>query len=90
MHEMTHTAGVVEDVVSKAVSTTMDVALGKPGTEGEKARVEFFSSVLSRTGEKFLASPQGQGTVNKALYAAAVPAFLLGVLAGYLWWRRKA
>ena len=51
--------------------------------------MEFFSSVLSRTGEKFVASPTGKETVNKALFTIAVPAFLFGVLAGYLYLRRK-
>ena len=92
MHEMTHMSGLVEDATAKVVSVAMEQVLGKPGSAGEKERVEFFSSVLSRTGEKFLASPQGQGAVNKTLYAAAVPAFLLGALAGYLYfhYRRKA
>ena len=82
-------SGLVEDAVGKAVTSAMDVVLGKPGTEGEKSRVEFFSSVLSRTGEKFVASPTGKETVNKALFTIAVPAFLFGVLAGYLYLRRK-
>ena len=87
--ELTHMGGPLDDVVSKTVSTAMEAVLGKPGSEGEKARVEFLSSVLSRTGEKFVASPTGKDAVNKTLFVAAVPAFLLGVLAGYLYFHRR-
>ena len=82
-------AGPLEDKLvessSSALAKVLEASLlGKPGSKDEAGRVEFFSSVLSRTGEKFIASPTGKATVNKALFAAAVPAFLLGLFAGYL------
>lgn len=85
--QLRHTGGIIEDTVAKAVEAAIT---GKPGTEGEKARVEFFSSVLSRTGEKFLASPTGKDTVNRALVTVAVPAFLLGMFAFWLYSRRTS
>lgn len=94
-HQHHDMAGPLEDKLvessSSALSKVLEASvLGKPGSAGEKGRIEFFSSVLSRTGEKFIESPTGKSTLNKALFGAAVPAFLLGVLAGYLWYRRKS
>ena len=94
MHDEMQLSGPIEDKLIESSSSALSKALeasflGKPGSKDEKARVEFFSSVLSRTGEKFVASPTGTKTVNKALFGFAVPVFLLGVLAGYLWYRRK-
>lgn len=82
-------AGPLEDKLVESSSTALakvleNTLLGAPGSKSESGRIEFFSSVLSRTGEKFLVSPTGKATVNKALFAAAVPAFLLGLFAGYL------
>lgn len=78
-------SAVDQSILSKLLESSL---LGKPGSAEEKARVDFFASVLSKTGEKFVVSPAGKETINKALFTFAVPAFVLGLLAGYLLYKR--
>jgi hypothetical protein len=94
MHDMQLSGPSPQDKLVEASSSALakvleNTLLGAPGSKSESARVEFFASVLSRTGEKFVESPTGKETVNKALFVAAVPAFLLGLFAGYLLYNRR-
>ena len=94
MHTPHHMAGQADDALANAISTSLAKALsqtayGKPGSPEEASRADFYALVLSKTGEKFLASDQGKKAFNKVLFVGMVPAFVLGVLAGYLWYKRK-
>lgn len=79
-------ANTLANVFAKAITSSVT---GKPGSPEESARKEFYSSVLAMTGQKFVESPQGQKTVNKALYFVAIPSVVLGLVAGYYLFRGK-
>lgn len=77
--------GPIEDAVEKAIFG------GKPGSKGASVtqRQDFYAGVLSKTGQKFVASPEGKKTVNKFAVYAALPAFAAGMLVGYLVFRKR-
>jgi hypothetical protein len=88
-------AGPAEDALANTLANTFAKAItasvtGKPGSVEEKQRIDFYSRVLSQTGEKFVDSPSGQKVVNKTLYFVAVPALVLGLVAGYYLFRKRA
>lgn len=88
-------AGPAEDALANTLANTFAKALtasvtGKPGSPEEKQRIDFYSGVLARTGEKFVESPGGQKAVNKALYFVAIPSVVLGLVAGYYLFRKRA
>jgi hypothetical protein len=90
-----HMAGQAEDALSTALATTFAKALeksviGATGSAQRASNADFYAEVLAKTGQKFLDSPTGTKTVNKLVFVGMVPAFVLGVLAGYLWYKRKA
>ena len=87
-------SGPVETQAAEALSNVLSKALaasvyGKPGSPEQKDRAEFYSLVLSRTGEKFVVSEQGQKVVNKFVWFGVVPAFVLGLAAGYLLFKKS-
>lgn len=76
----------LEDEIAAKVS---DALFGKPGTGSEAQRQEFFSGVLSKTAVKFVKTPEGQQTINKVTYTIAIPMFALGLLVGYLYFKKR-
>ena len=94
-YESRSMAGPAEDALANNLANVFAKALtasvtGKPGSPEEKQRIDFYSRVLSQTGEKFVDSPSGQKVVNKTLYFVAVPALVLGLVAGYYLFRKRA
>jgi hypothetical protein len=84
-------SGPAEDALATSLANAFQKAItGKPGSPEEAARKDFYASVLSLTGEKFVESPAGQKMVNKALFYVAIPSLVLGLVAGYYLYRRKA
>ncbi len=87
-YESRSMAGPAEDALANTLANTFAKAItasvtGKPGSVEEKQRINFYSRVLSQTGEKFVDSPSGQKVINKTLYFVAVPSLVLGLVAGY-------
>ena len=88
-------AGPAEDALANTLANTFAKAVtasvtGKPGSPEEQQRIDFYSQVLAKTGSKFVASPEGKDTVNKALFFVAVPSLVLGLVAGYYLFRKRA
>ncbi len=75
----------IEDAVAKAIFG------GKPGTKSKSVsqRQDFYAGVLSKTGQLFVASPEGKKTVNKFAVYAALPAFAVGLFVGYLVFKKR-
>lgn len=88
-------SGPAEDALANTLANTFAKAVtasvtGKPGSPEEAQRVNFYSQVLSKTGEKFIESPSGEKLVNKTLFFVAVPSLVLGLVAGYYLFRKRA
>ena len=83
------------DPLAQMISDKINNALqgGPKGSEQNKAQVEFFSDVLSLTGQKFVASDKGKKAIDdattKAVYGILVPLSLAAFVAGYLLGSRK-
>ena len=78
-------AGPIEDAVEKAIFG------GKPGSKGVNVtqRQDFYAGVLSKSGQRFVKSPEGKSTINKFAIYAAIPAFAAGFFVAYLVYRKK-
>lgn len=79
------------DPIADQISTAINNALqgGEQGTPENKQRVEFFSDVLSLTGQKFVESDKGKKAINNAVYGMIVPLSLVAFAAGWFVGRRK-
>jgi hypothetical protein len=79
------------DPISDQIATTINNALqgGEPGSPQNKQQVEFFSDVLSLTGQKFVESDKGKKAINNAIYGMIVPLSLVAFAAGWFVGRRK-
>lgn len=83
------------DPLTQMIADKFNTALqgGPKGSEQNKAQVEFFSDVLSATGQKFVASEKGkkalEDATSKAVYGMLVPLSLAAFVAGYLLGKRK-
>lgn len=93
-----HLAGLDDqfiDPVADKIATKFNEALqgGPEGSPQRKTQTEFFSDVLSLTGQKFVASEKGKKAIdeaiNKSVYGIALPLALVGFVAGYLLGKRK-
>lgn len=80
--------GPIDSAVTDAVFGGEPKLKGPP-TAKQLARQKFFAEVVSKGGQKFVASAEGKKTVNKVLVLAAIPAFASGLLVGYLFFRKR-
>lgn len=84
----------IANALAEAINKTIQ---GGPAGSKERAdRTEFFSDVLSKTGQKFVASPKGQetietvkGSVQKSVMTISIPLFVVGLAVGYYFGSRK-
>lgn len=84
----------IATALAEAINKTIQ---GGPAGSKERAdRTEFFSDVLSKTGQKFVASPKGQetietvkGSVQKSVMTISIPLFVVGLAVGYYFGSRK-
>ena len=89
-------AGAVEDKAAEVIANTLAKTIektlygGPAGSKGTAERADFYALVLSKTGEKFIASPQGEKLVNKISWTVALPAVLVGLGIGYFVFKKKA
>ena len=79
------------DPIADQIAATINNALqgGAPGSPENKQQVEFFSDVLSLTGQKFVESEKGKKAINNAIYGMIVPLSLVAFAAGWFVGRRK-
>lgn len=84
-----HLAG--NDPLADQIATTLNNALqgGEPGSNEYNQRTEFFSDVLSKTGQKFVDSDKGKQAINRAVYGVMVPLSLVAFVAGYLMGKKR-
>lgn len=84
--------GPLEDAVSNAISTSFAKAIygGDPTSKDAQNRAEFYALTLSKTGEKFFATPSGKGLLTKVSWVVALPAFTLGAVVGYIVFKRRS
>ena len=84
-----HLAG--NDPLSDQIATTLNNMLqgGEPGSTEYNQRTEFFSDVLSKTGQKFVDSDKGKQAINRAVYGVMVPLSLVAFVAGYLMGKKR-
>ena len=80
------------DPVSDALASAINEALqgGPKGSKERADRTEFFSDVLSMSGQKFVASPKGKDAISRAVFGIVLPLALVGFVAGYYFGKRKA
>lgn len=93
-----HLAGLEEklvDPIADKIATQFNQILqgGPEGSPQRKNQTEFFSDVLSLTGQKFVASEKGKKAVDDAVrgaaYGVVVPLALVAFVAGYLLGKKK-
>ena len=88
-----HLAGpdALLDPLADKISDTITLALqgGPEGSPQRKNQTEFFSDVLSLTGQKFVASEKGKKAINDAVYGMIVPLSLVAFAAGWFIGSRK-
>lgn len=86
------------DQIANAIADAFDKAIqgGPAGSKERTDRTEFFSDVLSKTGQKFVTSPKGvatmndlKGTVRSSIMTISIPLFIAGLAVGYLLGSRK-
>ena len=79
------------DPLADALSSSINDMLqgGAPGSKERTDRTEFFSDVVSLSGQKFVASPKGKAAIRDALFGFVVPAALVAFAAGYLVAKRR-
>ena len=82
-------AGVDDPVVNQIADALNNALQGGPqGSPASQERVEFYSDVMSKTGEKFFASEKGRkiltDTANAAFFSISLPMALAAFGAGYL------
>lgn len=88
------TASLATDPLSQALSDSMIKVLqgGPAGSPERKDRAEFFSDVLSLTGQKFVASPKGKEALDNlqgTFLKVSIPLVLIGIAVGYMIGSRK-
>lgn len=89
-----HLAGPSDPLANQIADALNNAFQGGPqGSAQNKERVEFFSDVLSKTGEKFVESPKGKAalsdTAKQVGYGVVVPLSLVAFVAGYLLGKKK-
>lgn len=93
-----HLAGIDDqfvDPIAEKIANKFNEALqgGPAGSPQRKDQTEFFSDVLSLTGQKFVASEKGKKAVDEAVrgaaYGVVVPLALVAFVGGYLLGKRK-
>lgn len=91
MIRLGHTSSGMNGTIEDAVSSAMKNAImgGAPGSAQAKERAVFYSDVLAKTADKFIATPGGKKALASVSWTVALPAFALGLGVGYLLWRRK-
>lgn len=82
------TADLLSNVMAKTLESTLYG--GKKGTQATADRADFYALVLSKTGDKFLATKGGQQLVSKLSWTVALPSVLIGLGIGYLVFRKRA
>lgn len=84
----------VQDQMVEVASNALVKVLTTPPKPGQKPVVSpttalFKAKVLGATGQKFLGSAEGKEVISDAM-TVLIPAFLLGIGASYLLYRKKA
>jgi hypothetical protein len=82
-----------EDALANSIATIFANALntsviGKKGTAERTDRTDFYSDVLSLTGQKFIASPAGKDTVQKVTLLGLGGGAVVGLLLGYVLFKK--
>ena len=82
------------DPLAQAISDSINKMLqgGPAGSPERKDRTEFFSDILSLTGQKFVASPKGKealDNVQSSFLKASIPLLVIGLAVGYFIGSRK-
>lgn len=80
------THGILEDAQSWVSSL---VTGGNPGSADYNNRVSMLGDAGGIALQKFVATPEGQATVNKLAWEVGIAALLIGATAGYLLGRRR-
>ena len=86
-----HTSSGMNGTIEDAVASAMKNAImgGAPGSAQAKDRAVFYSDVLSKTADKFIATPGGKKALASVSWSVALPSFAVGLLVGYLLWKGK-
>jgi len=84
----------VQDQMVEVASNALVKVLTTPPKPGQKPEASpmtalFKAKVLDATGQKFLGSTEGKEVLSTAM-TVLIPAFLLGIGASYLLYRKKA
>lgn len=91
-HQQQHANGL-EDIVSDQL-TKVFLGDSDPNSADSQQRAEFYSNVMAKTAEKYMATEQGQAVLDQALtrttWYAFMPGVLLGLAAGWLIFTRRA
>jgi len=84
--------GPLEDAVSNAISQSVGKAFfgGDPKSKEAVSRSDFYAMTLSKTGQQFFVTPQGKSLLGKVSWTVALPSFAIGLLVGYMVFRKKA
>ena len=80
-----NTAGLFDDLKSGTQSLLTG---GGPGSADYEARVQLFADSGDRALQQFSTSPEGQAVVSKLAFEIAIPAFIVGLAAGWFFGAR--
>lgn len=76
-------AGLDDIIADKVAEAVFGSAKLDPNAPGTIARQEFYSSVLAKTGQKFVVSDEGKAAIQKFTIYSFVPGLVIGAIAGY-------